>query len=57
MLVGDLSLKWSKISLKVMIQMLRRKGEGILAEINGIESWLKETLIPATLFDTYSAIF
>lgn len=60
MLVGDPSLKCSKIFLKTIIKELKKEGEGILVEYNCIENCLKEASIPAdfrSLFDEYDNIF
>ena len=59
MLVGDPSLKRSKISLKTMIKELNKEVGGILVEYNGIKNCLKEAPIPdlKSLFDEYDDIF
>ena len=60
MLVGDSSLKRSKISLKAMLKVLRRGGGGILVEFNGIENCIQEAKVPAVLkdlFTSYADIF
>ena len=58
-LIGDPSLKRSKISLKVMLKVLRKKSGGILVEFNGIENCIKGATVPVELqelFDSYSDI-
>ena len=60
MLVGDPSLKRSRISLKAMLKELRMEGGGIFVEHNGIDNCLKEVPIPTELkglFDEYSDVF
>ena len=58
MLVGDPSLKRSKISL--MLKVLRMGGGGILVEFNGIENCIQEAKVPTVLkdlFTSYADIF
>ena len=60
MLVGDPSLRRSKISLKAILKVLRKEGRGILVEFNRVENCLKKVDVPAELkglFDSYADIF
>lgn len=60
LLVGDPSLKRSRISLKAKFKELRLEGGSILVEYNGIENCLKEVPIQAALkdlFAEYSDVF
>ena len=60
MLIGDPTLKRSKVSLKAMIRVLRKEGRGILVEFNEIENCLKELAVPCyleSLFTDFSDIF
>ena len=59
-LIGDPSLKRSKISLKAMLKVLRKEDGGILVEFNGIEHCVLEARVPAELqdlFATYTDLF
>lgn len=53
-MIGDPSLKRSKISLKAMLKVLRKEGGGILVEFNGIEHCVLKASIPADLQDLFA---